>query len=313
VVFPCNLGPNSVATLCPSVVYKDGSHAPSTPFFPMASKSHESYAATATPVAPTQQKSSVTQLSNPNSNEIIFTGRCYLITAYPINAYLVLQTPPNPPPGTPVSTLAIPLSSTKFTLVEGGTYALNVNSTNFPPTQSVTFGPNSWGIVQPIDGGFIGYGLSMTPPGGPTSALFKNPNHPSGVGAPEPAAKAAATATGVSIVNGGIWNGLYDASLLMAYVEVGGKTFTTSKVPSGHQALPPPQSQGPTPPDGLITGTIVQIDLNLAPDTTSWIPAEPFKMEEDMSLVVTGDFSQPMLTIMVHIGPLKTIPLVPKS
>ena len=255
---------------------------------------------TATPNAP-----STIQNLKPLTNTIVFNGPCYIITAGVAGASLVLQPVPSSPIVDPIEIL-VPLSPTHFTKIEGGeTFAVTIGNKSFPASASQTFGPDSWGILQPVDGGVIGYELAMaSPSGGPLGVLFKNPTRlpPGWVGSNDPLptrSPATKAPPAVTIVNRGIWSGVSDSSALEVAYKYEAVSWTTELASSGQQSIPPVGGEGP---DHLLTATLSTFIFKTTPETsTYWGVSEPVHMEPNMSLVVIGSFSAASLAIMVPI------------
>ena len=170
-------------------------------------------------------------------------NKCYVITAGISNATLTLQpssskasgnTAPNavnvgtlpnatgglPPSGnvSPNATV-IALSSSGFAYVDGRVAAVTVNGQSFPVATSGSTGPNSWGILQAVGTGGIGYALNMVPT--MTTIFFSDP---SGAQSLSVGSGNSNGNTGtVTIVNGGVWSGVSDDS----HVQV---AFTSSGI-----------------------------------------------------------------------------------
>lgn len=190
----------------------------------------------------------------------------------------------------------VTLNSQTFTRVKGTIFKVSITPRggvpkDYPPDAMASFGPNAWGILQPIDGGFIGYDLSMTEDGKDVGVMFGNPTS---------GASGIIRGPTISIKNGGVYNGVSDDSLVdVSYQLLGGDIHTTPLVPPGEETGP------------LLTGQLVSFSLSLAgnPTASTWYPAEGFVMAQDMALVVTGTYSTPALAIMVPVGPVKIVVL----
>lgn len=189
----------------------------------------------------------------------------------------------------------VTLNSHTFTRVKGTIFKVSITPEggvpkDYPPDAMAAFGPNAWGILQPIDGGFIGYELSMTEDGKDMNVLFSNPTSGAGGVIQGPT---------ISIKNGSVNNGVSDASLMdVSYQLIGGDVHTTPPVPSGEETGP------------LLTAQLLSFNLSLAGNpTVSWYPVEGFVMDQDMALVVTGTYSAPALAIMIPVGQVKIVNL----
>ena len=79
----------------------------------------------------------------------------------------------------------VTLNSQTFTRVKGTIFEVSITPEggvpkDYPPDAMASFGPNAWGILQPIDGGFIGYELSMTEDGKDMGVMFGKPTSGAG-------------------------------------------------------------------------------------------------------------------------------------
>jgi hypothetical protein len=232
----------------------------------------------------------------PIRPQVSFNGPCYLIYADQSrfsSASLKLYNE-----GV-ISTVT--LNPHTFTRVEGTCFNVTItpeagSAEDFPAESMLSVGPNAWGILQPIDGGVIGYGLAMIDNGQDVNVMFKNPQPlpPGVVGSTPPAA----TTFSIFIRDGSVNNGLSDESLLsVTYQLIGGPTHTTPPVPTGKET------------GDLLSAELLSFQLRSIASPVSWYPTENVEMQQGMSLVVFGDYSAPSLAIMVEVGPVKIVKL----
>jgi hypothetical protein len=194
------------------------------------------------------------------------------------------------------------LNNHTFTRVEGTCFKVTITPEagtpkEFPVDSMLEVGPNAWGILQPIDGGVIGYGLQMTQNGTDMNAMFIQPQ-PLPPGTVGPSLLPPFPTHTVLIRNGSVNNGLSDESLLsVTYQLLGGRALTTTPVPTGEETGP------------LLSAEILSFQFRSTASPVSWLPLENVVMEQGMSLVVIGDSSAPSLAIMIPVGPVKIVEL----
>ena len=234
----------------------------------------------------------------PVRPQVTFTGPCYLIYANQSRfSWASLQLYNDG------VVSKVTLNPHTFTRVEGTCFNVTITPEagepqDFPAQSMLSVGPNAWGILQPVDGGVIGYGLAMIENGQDVNVMFLNtkPPQPGAVGSTvDPSA---ATTFTVSISNGTVNNGLSDESLLsVTYQLIGDRALTTPPVPTGNAT------------GGVLSAQILSFQLRSTASAISWYPTENVEMQQGMSLVVIGDSSAPSLAIMVEVGPVKIVNL----
>jgi len=231
-------------------------------------------------------------MSLPPQFEVIFNGPCYVVygdetggSKATLNIRIGLET------------IGVNRNPHTFTRVDGICSEVIIARDGAPPKtyhadSMLTVGPNAWGILQPIDGGFIGEALEMTEKGKGMHTMFvqQKPAIQGTTGStldlqPEPT---------VMIRGGSANNGVSDNSFLdVTYKGTAGQPVTTPPVATGKETGP------------LLTGEIVSFNLS-GPEsqkpTVSWWPAENVSMQPGMSLVVWGTYDAPSLVIMLEIG-----------
>jgi hypothetical protein len=166
------------------------------------------------------------------------------------------------------------------------------------PSTSATVGPKSWGILQIIDGGVIGWALAMTLQDGSTVDIqFPYPD-PSGlpgssIGGPDVPIRPV-----VRIHNGAVYNGLSDEALLSAnYVLVGGPQHSTPPAKPGKET------------GVLLNASIISFTIRLDTGGVNWFPESTIDVPEGLPIVVIGDHSAPSLAVMMEVGPAHIVKL----